>query len=328
MPEISSLINVRAAHVSIRSDHGEIPILRDVNFDLRVGETLGLVGESGSGKSMTARLVSGLLPRGSQVHGEVLVHGRPVAATDRAAWRQLRAQSIAMVFQDPRAHMNPVHSIGDFLTEVLVTLRAHTRNEAEELAVRALDDVGVERPSERLRQYPHELSGGLLQRVMVAAALLSEPAVLLADEPTTALDVTTQSELVAIIREQQAKRSMAVLFITHDLDLAAAICDRVVVMYAGEIVEEGPPSILEHAPQHPYTAGLIAARPDAFATRRRLLQLEGAPLAASEVGPGCAFRSRCPIATNDCAVSRPALTIQGHRAWRCFNVDAVPSVGV
>jgi oligopeptide/dipeptide ABC transporter ATP-binding protein len=250
-----------------------------------------------------------------------------VALTDRAAWRKVRAQGVALVFQDPRAHLDPVRSIGDFLTEAQVKVLGRRRANAEARAVRALADVGVSQPEARLRQYPHELSGGLLQRVMIASALLSEPEVLLADEPTTALDVTTQSELISIIRELQVDRGMAMLFITHDLDLAAAICDRVMVMYAGEIVESGPPSIVETAPLHPYTIGLLAARPNAFGERRRLVQLEGSPVAASEAGTGCAFRARCPLAVDACASIHPSLTASGDRAWRCLRVDAPAVAG-
>jgi len=235
-------------------------VLHDVTLHIGIGEAVGLVGESGSGKSMTARSVVGLLPTGAEADGRVLVGGGDVITMSERARRDVRRRT-AMVFQDPRAHVNPVRRIGDFMTEVLTRHRGVGRRDAERRAVAALADVGIDDGQRRLSQYPHELSGGLLQRVMIATALLVEPELLLADEPTTALDVTTQAEVMAILDELRRERGLSMLFITHDLDLAAAVCDRTVVMYAGQVVESQASAALQATPRHPYTAALVAARP-------------------------------------------------------------------
>lgn len=253
------LLRLTDVHASVRAKGGDLPLLNGVSFELRAGEALGLVGESGSGKSLTTRAITRLLGREFRVKGEITFGGASVPAMGSAALRRYRSTDIGMIFQDPRAHVNPVHRVGDFLTEVLVRERGVDRREAERRAVVLLDEVGVRNPTQRLRQYPHELSGGLLQRVMIASVLLAEPRLILADEPTTALDVTAQSDVMAILDEQRKARGLALLFITHDLELAAACCDRLAVMYGGEIVEQG--AHVYDAPTHPYTVELLGARP-------------------------------------------------------------------
>ncbi|MDQ4213127.1 ABC transporter ATP-binding protein [Microbacterium capsulatum] len=234
-------------------------LLNGVSFEIGEGEALGLVGESGSGKSLTTRAVTRMLDPAFRVSGTIEFDGTSVLDMSSAALRRYRQTDVGMIFQDPRAHVNPVHTVGDFLTEALVRDRGVDRKDAERRAVVLLDEVGVRNAEARLRQYPHELSGGLLQRVMIASVLLAEPRLILADEPTTALDVTAQSDVMAILEEQRKARGLALLFITHDLELAAACCDRLAVMYAGEIVEQGP-DVYDH-PQHPYTIELLGARP-------------------------------------------------------------------
>ena len=231
--------------------------------------------------------------------------------------RKLRDQ-VAIVFQDPRAHVNPVRRIGDFMTEALRTNRGVSTREADRRAVRLLADVGVPDGPRRLRQYPHELSGGLLQRVMMATALLVEPKLLLADEPTTALDVTTQAEVMAILDDLRRERGLALLFITHDLDLAGAVCDRTVVMYAGQVMEEQPSASLHAHPRHPYTTALVRARPDVASTAPRLAVIPGRPLSAFEAPPGCAFASRCDLAIDECTATRPELRSIGGAWVRCI----------
>ena len=234
-------------------------LLNGVSFEIGEGEALGLVGESGSGKSLTTRAITRMLDPAFRVSGTIEFDGTSVLDMSSAALRRYRQTDVGMIFQDPRAHVNPVHTVGDFLTEVLVRDRGMDQAEADRRAVALLDEVGVRNPEARLRQYPHELSGGLLQRVMIASVLLAEPKLILADEPTTALDVTAQSDVMAILDEQRKARGLALLFITHDLELAAACCDRLAVMYAGEIVEQGPH--VYDDPQHPYTIELMGARP-------------------------------------------------------------------
>ncbi len=234
-------------------------ILNGVSFQVREGEALGLVGEAGSGKSMTVKAIDRLLPRGARQGGSIRFDGDDVATLRGPGLRRYRAD-VAMVFQDPGVAINPVRSIGDFMTEALVTNRGVSRKEANRRAIEMLDRVRIPDGARRLGQYPHELSGGLLQRVMIASTLLTSPRLLLADEPTTALDVSTQAEIMLILDELRRELGLAVVFITHDLELAGAICDRLAVMYAGEIVEQG--AHVYEAPRHPYTIELMAARPD------------------------------------------------------------------
>jgi peptide/nickel transport system ATP-binding protein len=247
-------------------------LLNGVSLAIAAGEAVALVGESGSGKSLTTRSIMRLLPTHFRVGGSIACEGRDVLSMNREQLREFRGRQVGMIFQDPRAHINPVHRVDDFLTEALRTTRGVSRADAEDRAVALLGDVGVRKPEQRMRQYPHQLSGGLLQRVLIASVLLAEPRLLLADEPTTALDVTAQSDVMAIIEEQRAQRGLALLFITHDLELAAACCDRLAVMYAGEIVEQG--AHVYEDPQHPYTKELLAARPSIDHRSERLPVLQ------------------------------------------------------
>ncbi|MFC4065224.1 ABC transporter ATP-binding protein [Actinoplanes subglobosus] len=283
------------------------PVLRQVTLDVRAGEAVGLVGESGSGKSMTVKSVVRLLPTGATVGGTVRFDGADVHALDAAALRRMRSRDVAMVFQDPRAVVNPVRTVGDFLTEVLRD-QGVSRAEATRRAAAALSEVGVGDAARRLRQRPYELSGGLLQRVVIAAALLTEPRLILADEPTTALDVTTQEEVVAILNEQRRLRGAALMFITHDLELAAAVCDRIAVMYAGEIVEILPAARLHSGARHPYTRALLDARPGAVPPGERLRTVPGVPQSAYTAPAGCVFADRCPHAEPRCRDERPVFT--------------------
>jgi oligopeptide/dipeptide ABC transporter ATP-binding protein len=275
------------------------PILTDVSLSLDAGEALGIVGESGSGKSMTARSIARLLPPGAEVGGSVTFDGADVQTLRAKALRQFR-WDVAIIFQDPRAHINPLRRIGDFMTEAVLARgdvdKAAARRRAREL----LGDMGISDPVRRLRQYPHELSGGMLQRVMIASTLMTDPRLILADEPTTALDVTTQAEVVAILDELRRERGLALIFITHDLDLAAAICERTAVFYAGEIVDVQASATLHDDPLHPYMAGLAAARPDISSSASRLRVIEGNPLAAYEAPSGCRFAPRCPHVQDRC----------------------------
>ena len=292
-------------------------VLHDVSLTIDEGEAVGLVGESGSGKSMTARAVARLLPSGAVSSGEIRYRGRVVTDLRGGALREYRGE-VAMIFQDPRTHINPVRSIGDFMTEALRTNRGVDRSKARAQAVAALDDVGIPDGERRLKQFPHELSGGLLQRVMIASALLTEPRLLLADEPTTALDVTTQAEVMAILDELRRSHGMALLFITHDLDLAGAVCDRTSVMYAGEIVEAQRSSTLGTDPLHPYTASLSAARPAIDGNVHRLAAIRGRPVSAFEAPAGCSFAPRCDFAQDGCSERDPQLESLGGGLVRCL----------
>ncbi|WP_240197686.1 ABC transporter ATP-binding protein [Nonomuraea lactucae] len=283
---------------------GRRPILRDVSLAVGRGEIVGLVGESGSGKSTIARSVLRLLPSRARVSGRVLVEGDDVLAMSPEALRRLRASRVSMIYQDPRSSLNPVRRIGDFLTERLVHTLGRPKAEARATAVELLAAVGMRDPESRLRQYPHELSGGMLQRVVIAAALAAGPSLLLADEATSALDVTTQAETLALLRRVQAERELGMLFITHDLHLAAAFCDRVHVLYAGTVVESRPAKELFDSPRHPYTAGLLACTPELGAPRT-IRPVPGRPPSLDDAFTGCPFAPRCPHTTERCTTRHP-----------------------
>jgi oligopeptide/dipeptide ABC transporter ATP-binding protein len=311
------LLEVAGLSVLLEINGLKRPVLRDVSLTVRPGEAVGLVGESGSGKTMTARAIDRLLPRGAEVTGSIRFGGDDVGELTGAGLRRYRNQA-AMIFQDPRAHTNPVRRIGDFMTEALQANLAVPAAEARRRAVDMLAQVGIDDGAKRLRQYPHQMSGGMLQRVMIAAALLTKPRLLLADEPTTALDVTTQAEVMAILDGLRREFGLAMLFITHDLDLAAAICDRTAVMYAGQIVEIRASALLHDDPLHPYTAALAAARPDITQTAHRLRAIPGRPLSAFEApSQECAFAPRCPHATDVCRTEVPALARLDGGVSRC-----------
>ncbi|MEV7282307.1 ABC transporter ATP-binding protein [Streptomyces sp. NPDC093111] len=298
-------------------------VLRDVSFSLAEGRTLGLVGESGSGKSMTVRTVARLLPDGAEVAGRVRFDGADVFDLRAEALRAYRAKDVAMVFQDARAHTNPVRTIGDFLTEAMRLNdrmpKAVARGRAREL----LAEVGISDPERRLRQYPHELSGGLLQRVMIAAAVAARPRLVLADEPTTALDVTTQAEVMGLLRRMQREYGMAMLFITHDLELAGAVCDETIVLYAGRVMERQPSTRLHEDPLHPYTAALVRARPEIGRRVERLPAIAGHPTTAYEAPDGCAFTPRCGFAEDRCAEGAPPLLRVGEGLTGCVRMPGL-----
>ena len=296
-------------------------VLRDVSLSIGPAEAVGLVGESGSGKSMTARAIARLLPDGAAVGGTIEFDGQSVLDLRGAALRRYRTDGIAMIFQDPRAHTNPVRKVGDFLTEAMRTNRSASAAEARSAAIEVLGAVGIDDAERRMSQYPHELSGGLLQRMMIAATLLMRPRLILADEPTTALDVTTQSEVMAILSELRHDHDLALLFITHDLELAAAVCDRTAVMYAGELVEQRDSNALHDDPLHPYTAALVQARPSVDGTAARLAAIPGRPLSAFEAPDGCAFATRCAYVEPACEASHPEIRTLAGGLVRCRRAD-------
>ncbi|MET7328150.1 ABC transporter ATP-binding protein [Nonomuraea sp. NPDC005650] len=321
---MTGILDIDRLTVTLPGEDRPKPVLSGVSLSIAEGEAVGLVGESGSGKSMTVRAIVRLLPRGARVEGGIRVRGVDTGALRGAALRELRA-SVPVIFQDPRAHINPVRTVGDFLTEALRTHRRLGRRAAEGRAVRVLDEVGVADARRRLRQYPHELSGGLLQRAMIAAALLAEPRLLLADEPTTALDVTTQAEVMAVLDELRRERGLAMLFITHDLELAAAVCDRTAVMYAGRVMEVQTSASLHERPLHPYTAALAAARPSLERRSDRLATVPGRPLSAFEAPDGCAFGPRCAHAHERCR-ERPELRTVAGGQVACVRAEELRAV--
>ncbi|WP_307845580.1 ABC transporter ATP-binding protein [Planomonospora sp. ID67723] len=315
-------LGVSRLSLAVGAGERAIPLLADVTVRVGRGETVGLVGESGSGKSLTARTALGMLPRGARATGSVTVSDVDVLSAGRKTLRDLRRTRASMIFQDPRASINPVRRIGDYLTEGL-RARGVPARAAAERALDLLDQVGIRDPGSAVRRFPHEFSGGMLQRVVIAGALSTEPELLLADEPTTALDVTTQAEVIALLKNMQQVHGTGMLFVTHDLDLAAAICDRIYVMYAGRIVEESVSAALFTAPAHPYTRALLEASPSVHGDKVAIKAIKGRPRALAESPSGCSFRDRCPLAGDDCAASVPAHRPHGTSLVACLHPEQV-----
>ncbi|HEV2510768.1 ABC transporter ATP-binding protein [Bosea sp. (in: a-proteobacteria)] len=292
-------------------------IVADVSLGIGEGESLALVGESGSGKSMTTKAITRTLPAGARVSGEVRFDGRLVGAMSERELESYRREQIGLIYQDPRAHINPVRRIEDFLLEGLLLFDTRPRAVLRQKVADLLQEVGIADPDRCLGSYPHQLSGGMLQRVAIAAALSTQPRLLLADESTTALDVTTQAEVALLLKQLQTRRGLSVLFITHDLDLAAQICDRTAVMYAGRIVEMQPSRALYAAPAHPYTKGLLQSRPSVDRRYERLPTLPGSPTPAYEAPAGCPFAPRCTERMPICSAEVPPLKSHGVAELAC-----------
>jgi peptide/nickel transport system ATP-binding protein len=307
----------------------EVDVVRGMSFSVREGETLALVGESGCGKTMTALSIMRLVPDPPAriTGGEVILDGRDLLQLSDSEMQSIRGESVGMVFQEPLTSLDPVFTIGDQLREVVHAHRRATKAEATELAVKMLREVHIPSAVERLDNYPHELSGGLRQRVMIASALILGPRLLIADEPTTALDVTIQAQILDLIHEEQEGRKLAVLLITHNLAVVRQVAHRVAVMYAGEIVEEAPTEEIFENPRHPYTQGLLRAIPSLSEEREYLLAIPGRVPDPRLPPPGCLFAPRCAFALDRCWQEHPSLDQEsaGHRL-RCFNPQPLAAV--
>ena len=303
------VLEVRGLSTSFFTDDGEVKAVRDVSFDLAAGETLGIVGESGCGKSVTALSILGLVARpGRVVAGEILFKGRDLLSIGREELRQIRGRDIAMIFQDPLSSLNPVHRIGAQIEEAM---RAHDKIASREVRPRGLDllrQVHVPDAARRVRDYPHQFSGGMRQRVMIAMGLSNRPEILIADEPTTALDVTVQAQILQLLRDLNRDLGTSIILITHNLGVVAGLCKRVIVMYAGEIVEEGSTEQIFDSPQHPYTWSLLRSLPRVDADRHeRLRSIEGLPPDLIAPPQGCKFNPRCPFRLERCFSEDPEL---------------------
>ncbi|MGA9388905.1 MAG: ABC transporter ATP-binding protein [Candidatus Sulfotelmatobacter sp.] len=305
-----------------------LPAVRDLNFSIAAGEVLGLVGESGSGKSITSLAIMRLLPPQARVSGEILFaeNGivRDLTALPDDSMRQLRGSRIAMIFQEPMTALNPVMRVGDQIAEAILAHGTPSKNEARTLAVQAMQDVAIPQPARRARDYPHQLSGGMRQRVMIAMAIVNRPRLLIADEPTTALDVTIQAQILDLLAELRAKFGLAMLFISHDLAVVSQVADRVAVMYAGSVVELGAKDEIFRAPAHPYTRGLLHAVPNLKTDRERPLEtIEGTVPPLHAMPPGCAFEPRCGFRLPQCAHAFPPLEEVAAAHWaRCPVVNS------
>ncbi len=303
---------------------GSVPVVRDISFPLHRGRTLCLVGESGSGKSMTAFSIMRLLPSPGRVTaGSLLFDGEDLLTLDEKAMRAKRGRDISMIFQEPMTSLNPVLRIGKQLSEPLEIHQGLHRRAAEERAAELMELVGIPDPRRRLNDYPHQFSGGMRQRVMIAMALACSPKLLLADEPTTALDITIQGQILRLLGKLARERDMGVLLITHDLGVVAEAADDVAVMYAGELMEQAPVDAFFHAPLHPYSRGLMACAPlVGNHDKRRLPSIPGMVPLPSELPEGCSFRPRCPHATEQCRQSPPLSPVDDRHLVRCWKATA------
>ena len=323
---IPAVLDIENLNTSFMLPGGELKVLRDVSFSVARGEILGLVGESGSGKSITGFSINGLLsPPGRVVSGSIRLNGEEIIGLPPAAMRKLRGAKIAMVFQDPMMTLNPVLKIRVQMSDALRAHKRLGRSDVRSRSIAALEEVGIPSPEDRLDAYPHQLSGGMRQRVAIAIAMLHEPDLIIMDEPTTALDVTIQGQILALVQRLCRERGTALIWITHDLAVVAGIADRLMVMYAGRIVEEGPVDTVLDTPAHPYTRGLIDSVPTRGMRGQRLKQIPGRMPALVDLPEGCAFQPRCPSATDACKT--PPIYqafLQGHSVRCRHPISEVP----
>ena len=317
------LLDVRNLIVEIPSRRGTLRALDDISFSIEPGEVLGVVGESGAGKSLTGAAIIGLLePPAHVAGGQILLEGTRIDNLSHEQMRHIRGKRIGAIFQDPLTSLNPLYTIGRQLVE---TIQAHlpvSREEARQRAIKLLEDTGIPAAAERIDHYPHQFSGGMRQRVVIALALAAEPKLIVADEPTTALDVSIQAQIIQLLKRICKDRGAAVMLITHDMGVIAETCDRVAVMYAGRVAEIGPVHEVIHQPAHPYTMGLMAAIPDITVDRERLNQIDGAMPRLNAIPPGCAYNPRCPRVFDRCTRERPDLLEAGATRAACWLHDA------
>ncbi|CAL9292710.1 ABC transporter ATP-binding protein [Streptomyces sp. SudanB66_2053] len=314
------LLEVRDLHVEFRTRDGVAKAVNGVTYGVDEGETLAVLGESGSGKSVTAQAVMGILdtPPGRITGGEVVFQGRDLLKLKEEQRRRIRGAEMAMVFQDALSALNPVLTVGDQLAEMFTVHRGMSRKDARAKAVELMDRVRIPAARERVRQYPHQFSGGMRQRIMIAMAIALEPALIIADEPTTALDVTVQAQVMELLAELQREYRMGLILITHDLGVVADVADRIAVMYAGRIVESAPVHDIYKAPAHPYTRGLLDSIPRLDHKGRELYAIKGLPPNLTRIPPGCPFHPRCPLARDVCTTDDPPLyEVSGTRGSAC-----------
>ena len=318
----AALLEVRHLKVEFPGRRGTLLALDDISFSIAPGEILGVVGESGAGKSLTGSAIIGLLdPPGRISAGEIRFDGRRIDNLPYEEMRKMRGRHIGAVFQDPLTSLNPLYTIGRQLTETILAHLPVSAEEARARAIRLLEETGIQAAGQRIDQYPHQFSGGMRQRVVIALALAAEPRLIVADEPTTALDVSIQAQIIALLKRLCREHGAAVMLVTHDMGVIAETCDRVAVMYAGRIAEIGPVHDVIHSPAHPYTAGLMGSIPAMDEDRERLLQIDGAMPRLNAIPRGCAFNPRCPQAFERCRAERPDLLPAGATQAACWLVD-------
>ena len=315
------LLEVRHLRVEFPSRRGTLLALDDISFSISPGEVLGVVGESGAGKSLTGSAIIGLLdPPGRIAGGEIRLAGQRIDNLPYEQMRAIRGRRIGAIFQDPLTSLNPLYTVGRQLVETIRTHLPLSEGQARARAIKLLQETGIPAAEQRIDQYPHQFSGGMRQRVVIALALAAEPQLIVADEPTTALDVSIQAQIIALIRRLCKEHGAAVMLVTHDMGVIAETCDRVAVMYAGRIVEVGPVADVIHRPSHPYTVGLMGSIPAMDEERERLLQIDGAMPRLNAIPAGCAFNPRCPHVFDRCRQARPDLVDAGPTRAACWLV--------
>jgi peptide/nickel transport system ATP-binding protein len=313
------ILDVEGLTVQFPTRRGALTAVDGVSFSIAPGEVLGVVGESGAGKSITGLAIIGLLePPGRIAAGAVRLEGRRIDNLGHEEMRRIRGRKIGVIFQDPLTSLNPLYTIGEQLEETILTHLRLSTTQARERALSLLREVGIPAPEARYRNYPHHFSGGMRQRVVIALALAAEPRLLIADEPTTALDVSIQAQIIGLLKRLARERGAAVMLITHDMGVIAETAQRVAVMYAGRIVEVGPVRDVIHAPRHPYTVGLMGSIPKIGVRQERLLQIDGSMPRLNAIPPGCAFNPRCPRRFERCVTERPELMSAGASRAACW----------
>ncbi|RZJ85555.1 MAG: ABC transporter ATP-binding protein [Massilia sp.] len=318
------LLEVSHLRVEFPTRHGTLLALDDISFAIAPGEILGVVGESGAGKSLTGAAIIGLLdPPGRIAAGEIRLAGRRIDNLPYEQLRRVRGREIGAVFQDPLTSLNPLYTVGQQLVETITTHLDLTASQAKQRAIELLASTGIPAPAARIDHFPHQFSGGMRQRVVIALALAAAPKLIVADEPTTALDVSIQAQIIALLKKVCREQGAAVMLITHDMGVIAETCDRVAVMYAGRIAEIGPVADVIHRPAHPYTVGLMGSIPAMDEDRERLLQIDGAMPRLTAIPPGCAFNPRCPRVVERCRVDRPELAPVGDTSAACWRPVAL-----
>jgi len=315
-----SLLQVKDLYTSFFTSSGEVKAVNGVSFNLEEGKVLGIVGESGSGKSVTAYSILQILTNpGRIVSGSIKLKGQELVGCSKETMQKIRGNQISIIFQDPMTSLNPVFTIGNQLMEAILLHTNRNKEEAKARAIEMLKLVGVNEPEKRIEQYPHEFSGGMRQRVMIAMALACEPDILIADEPTTALDVTIQAQILDLMKELQKKLGMAIILITHDLGVVAEMCDDIIVMYAGQISERGTADDIFYNPKHEYTKGLLKSIPTVQDEKQRLKPIGGNPVDLLNMPAGCPFAPRCDNAMKICLTVNPfEMTIEGKHTSRCW----------
>jgi peptide/nickel transport system ATP-binding protein len=319
---MSNILEIKNLSVEFPTRHGTLKALNDVSFSIAAGEVVGVVGESGAGKSLTGAAIIGLLePPGRISGGEVLLEGRRIDNLSDDQMRPIRGREIGAIFQDPLTSLNPLYTIGHQLTETIVTHLPMTWSQARQRSIELLESTGIPAARERIDHYPHQFSGGMRQRVVIALALAAQPKLIVADEPTTALDVSIQAQIIELIKKMCREQGTAVMLITHDMGVIAETADRVVVMYAGRVAEIGKVRDVIHAPRHPYTVGLMGSIPSIHHHVERLVQIDGSMPRLNAIPKGCAFNPRCPRVMDRCREERPEIIQVGTSQAACWLHD-------